>query len=232
MDFNGLFGAKVEDSDENSSDGYCGHYYASDEEGDEDEGGEHCGGEEGDPIGHREDEHDNFSGGASHAVDDGKIHPVVIEDFLGREFDGEEDAYLVYKEFARMKGFGVRKGNVGRVDGVLVRRDFFCRRQGTRHPKHYDRPERVREERLESRTDCKAKLKIYYDVQRSVWKVRTIFDKHNHELAPAMFSYLLPSHRKMSNGDKAQVDSMKQFGIPTSKIMAYMAGQSGGYRML
>ncbi|XP_057719305.1 protein FAR1-RELATED SEQUENCE 5-like [Arachis stenosperma] len=32
----------------------------------------------------------------------------------------------------------------------------------------------------------------------------------------------------MSDGDKAQVDSMKQFGIPTAKIMAYMAGQSGG----
>ncbi|XP_016185318.1 protein FAR1-RELATED SEQUENCE 5-like [Arachis ipaensis] len=36
----------------------------------------------------------------------------------------------------------------------------------------------------------------------------------------------------MSNGDKAQVDSTKQFGITTSKIMAYMAGQSGGYGML
>ncbi|KAL4275246.1 hypothetical protein AHAS_Ahas20G0088000 [Arachis hypogaea] len=53
-------------------------------------------------------------------------------------------------------GFGVRKRDVARVNGVLVRRDFFCYRQGTRHPKHYDRPERVREERLESRTDCKA----------------------------------------------------------------------------
>ncbi|RYQ79720.1 hypothetical protein Ahy_Scaffold1g106590 isoform B [Arachis hypogaea] len=124
---------------------------------------------------------------------------------MGREFVGEEDAYLAYKEFARMRGFGVRKGDVGRVDGVLVRRDFFCHRQGTRHAKHYDRPER---------------------------KVRTIFDEHNHELAPAMFSHLLPSHRSMSNGDKAQVDSMKQFGIPTAKIMAYMAGQSGGYGML
>ncbi|XP_052110239.1 protein FAR1-RELATED SEQUENCE 5-like [Arachis duranensis] len=74
-----------------------------------------------------------------------------------------------------------------------------------------------------------AKLKIYYDMQQSVWKVRTIVDEHNHELAPAMFTNLLPSHRKMSEGDKAQVDSFKQFGIPTSKIMAYMAGQSGGY---
>ncbi|RYR38890.1 hypothetical protein Ahy_A09g044188 [Arachis hypogaea] len=77
-----------------------------------------------------------------------------------------------------------------------------------------------------------AKLKIYYDMQQSVWKVRTIVDEHNHELAPAMFTNLLPSHRKMSEGDKAQVDSFKQFGIPTSKIMAYMAGQSGGYSML
>ncbi|RYR13809.1 hypothetical protein Ahy_B04g070602 isoform B [Arachis hypogaea] len=36
----------------------------------------------------------------------------------------------------------------------------------------------------------------------------------------------------MSNRDKAQMNSMKQFEIPTSKIMAYMAGQLGGYSML
>ncbi|RYR31869.1 hypothetical protein Ahy_B01g056804 [Arachis hypogaea] len=69
-------------------------------------------------------------------------------------------------------------------------------------------------------------------MQKSVWKVRTIIDEHNHKLAPAIFTNLLPSHRKISEGDKAQVDSFKQFGIPTSKIMAYMAGQSGGYSML
>ncbi|XLS79062.1 hypothetical protein HN51_063287, partial [Arachis hypogaea] len=40
MDFKQMFGAKAEDSDENSSNGYCARYYASDEEGDEDEGGE------------------------------------------------------------------------------------------------------------------------------------------------------------------------------------------------
>ncbi|XP_015959834.1 protein FAR1-RELATED SEQUENCE 5-like [Arachis duranensis] len=69
-------------------------------------------------------------------------------------------------------------------------------------------------------------------VLHNVWPVRTIFDEHNHDLAPVTFTHLLPSHRKMSDGDKAQVDSLKQFGIPTSKIMAYMAGQSGGYGML
>ncbi|RYQ84003.1 hypothetical protein Ahy_B10g102895 isoform C [Arachis hypogaea] len=47
-----------------------------------------------------------------------------------------------------------------------------------------------------------------------------------------MFTHLLPSHQKMSEGNRAQVDSFKQFGIATSKIMAYMAGQYGGYGML
>ncbi|KAL4357267.1 hypothetical protein AHAS_Ahas09G0169600 [Arachis hypogaea] len=57
-------------------------------------------------------------------------------------------------------------------------------------------------------------------------------DDHNYDLASTMFTHLLPCHRKMSDGDKAQVDSFKQFGIATSKIMAYIDGQSGGYGML
>ncbi|XP_016195919.1 protein FAR1-RELATED SEQUENCE 11-like [Arachis ipaensis] len=174
----------------------------------------------------------NGSGDPDDAAENGLRRPVSAKDFLGKEFATEEDAYAAYKEFAKLRGFGVRKGDVARVNGVLIRRDFFYHRQGTRHPKYYDRPERLREERLESRTDCKVKLKIYYDMQHSVWRVRTIVDEHNHELAPAVFARLLPSHRKMSDGDKAQVDSFKQFGIATSKIMAYIAGQSGGYGIL
>ncbi|RYR48492.1 hypothetical protein Ahy_A07g034513 [Arachis hypogaea] len=185
-----------------------------------------------------------FGMGTSHSESNKELHrlqgdvhgkvPVLLtaEDFLHIVFTSEEEAYNAYKEFAWTRGFGVRKGDVGWVDGVLVRQDIFCHRQGTRSDKHYDRPERVREERLESRTDCKAKLKIYYDVHDNVWRVRKIIDEHNHDMAPAAFCNLLPSHRKMSDGDKAQVNSMKQFGIPTSKIMAYMAGQSGGYSML
>ncbi|RYR13299.1 hypothetical protein Ahy_B04g070369 isoform A [Arachis hypogaea] len=99
------------------------------------------------------------------------------DDFLDKVFSTEEDAYAAYKQFARLRGFGVRKG----------------------------------------------------DVAHQVWKVRRIDDNHNHPLATTMFRHLLPSHRNLSDSDKAQVDSLKKFGIATSKIMAYMAGQSGGY---
>nr|XP_025662163.2 protein FAR1-RELATED SEQUENCE 5-like [Arachis hypogaea] len=232
IDFDRSFNSEGKDSVGSASNDSRGHYSASDDEYDDDDYLE-CneGRESGEKmVGGADD--GNGWGDANDAAEVGLRRPVVATDFLGKEFATEDDAYAAYKEFAKSRGFGVRKGDIARVNGVLIRRDFFCHRQGTRHAKHYDRPERVREERLESRTDCKAKLKIYYDMQHSVWRVRTIVDEHNHELAPAVFARLIRSHRKMSDGDKAQVDSLKQFGIATSKIMAYMAGQSGGYGML
>ncbi|XP_016199973.1 protein FAR1-RELATED SEQUENCE 5-like [Arachis ipaensis] len=232
MEFKRMFNLESEGSDGGSSDDFCGHYCASDDEYDDEEGFESRGGSDSGEKGEGDAVDGKGSSGAKNPGNGGPRGQPAADDFLGRKFATEEDAYAAYKKFARFKGFGVRKGDVACVNGVLIRRDFFCHRQGTRHPKHYDRPERVREERLESRTDCKAKLKIYYDVQHSVWMVRTIFDEHIHDLAPVTFTHLLPSHRKMSDGDKAQVESLKQFGIPTSKIMAYMAGQSGGYGML
>ncbi|XP_020962749.1 protein FAR1-RELATED SEQUENCE 5-like [Arachis ipaensis] len=232
MDFSHSFNSEGEDSVGSASDDSCGHYCPSGDTYDDEENLEcSAGGASGENSEGGADDGDG-SGDADDVAEGCLRRPVAAKDFLGKEFATKEDAYAAYKEFAKLRGFGVRKGDVARVNGVLIRRDFFCHRQGTRHPKHYDRHERVREERLESRTDCKAKLKIYYDMQHSVWRVSTIVDEHNHELAPAVFARLLPSNRKMSEGDKAQVDSWKQFGIATSKTMAYMAGQVGGYGML
>ncbi|XP_016178505.1 putative protein FAR1-RELATED SEQUENCE 10 [Arachis ipaensis] len=181
----------------------CQKYYCA---SDDDEGFECQKGPKGWENGIGDADDGKGFGGATDAADGGLSWPVIVKDFLGREFATEEDAYAAYKEFARFRGFGVRKGDAVRVKGVLIRRDFFCHRQGIKHPNH---SEQVWEERLESRTDCKAKLKIYHDVQHNVWKVSTIIDEHNHELALTIFTHLLPSHRKMSDGDKTQVDSMK-----------------------
>ncbi|RYR21703.1 hypothetical protein Ahy_B03g067027 [Arachis hypogaea] len=209
MNFSHLFNSEGEDSVGSASDDSCRHYCASGDTYDDDENLEcSAGGTSGENSEGGADD-GNGSGDADDVAEGCLRRPVDAKDFLGKEFATEEDAYAAYKEFAKLRGFGVRKGDVARVNGVLLRRDFFYHRQGTRHPKHYDRLERVREERLESRTDCKAKLKIYYDIQHSVWRVRTIVDEHNHELAPAVFARLLPSHRRMSEGGKAHVDSLK-----------------------
>ncbi|XP_057755795.1 protein FAR1-RELATED SEQUENCE 11-like [Arachis stenosperma] len=202
MDINRMFDIKGHESDAGNSDEFLGHYRGTDDEYDDVDDMDPGGGPEAREQGAAHAANCRESGGINDVASGTTSRQVVANDFLGREFATEEDAYAAYKEFAKFRGFGVRKGVVARVNGVLVRRDFFCHRQGKRHAKHYDRPERVKEERLESRTDYKAKLKIYYDVQHNVWKVRTIKDKHNHELAPVMFTHLLPSHRKMSVGHK------------------------------
>ncbi|MED6173351.1 hypothetical protein PIB30_058510 [Stylosanthes scabra] len=87
-----------------------------------------------------------------------------VEDFAGKEFASEEEALDAYKAFARFRGFGVRKGDIGRVNGVVVRRDFFCHRHGLRRAIHYDRPDRMRQEKMETRTDCKARMKNFMEM--------------------------------------------------------------------
>ncbi|MED6159625.1 hypothetical protein PIB30_043913 [Stylosanthes scabra] len=55
-----------------------------------------------------------------------------------------------------------------------------------------DRPNMVREERMESKTDCKAKINVLYDVHYDVWRVRKIINDHNYDMVPVMFVTSLP----------------------------------------
>ncbi|MED6216269.1 hypothetical protein PIB30_005857 [Stylosanthes scabra] len=73
-------------------------------------------------------------------------------------FEGVEDAYNRYVAYARTTGFAVRKGNsVKDESGNIVRKFFYCNRQGLREKKHYERPDRKRAHKAEIRTNCYAK---------------------------------------------------------------------------
>ena len=67
------------------------------------------------------------------------------------------------------------------------------------------------------------------DKGTSTWKVRKFEEGHNHELTPLRFVHLIPNHHRLTDADKAQIDSMHKYGIQTSQIMGFMAGQSGVY---
>ncbi|RYR39183.1 hypothetical protein Ahy_A09g044656 [Arachis hypogaea] len=170
MDFRRLFNSEGKDSDGSAFDDSCRHYRASDDEYD-DENVESNEGRESEEksVGGAVD--GNGSGNADDAADGGLHRPVGAKDFLGEKFATEENAYAAYKKFAKLRGFGVRKGD------------------------------------------------------HSVWRVRTIVDEHNHELAPAVFAHRLPSRVMVTR-------HIWIVSIATSKIMAYMAGKSGGYGML
>ncbi|RYR01871.1 hypothetical protein Ahy_B06g080731 [Arachis hypogaea] len=52
---------------------------------------------------------------------------------------------------------------------------------------------------------------------------------HNHDLVPQCLVHLIPNHRGLTESQKAQVNTMHENGLLTSKIMGLMVGQAGGY---
>ncbi|XP_025665305.1 protein FAR1-RELATED SEQUENCE 5-like [Arachis hypogaea] len=155
------------------------------------------------------------------------------DDILNQVWNSVEDAYEFYRRYGRVNGFGVRKGDSDKDShGNVVRYRFFCNKEGLREIKHYNRIDRQRGHKAETRTGCKAMLSIYLEKSEQKWKVRKVVLDHNHDLAPVGMSYLIRSHHKMTDAAKAHIDGMHAYGIGTSKILGHMDGMSGGYSLL
>ncbi|RYR65083.1 hypothetical protein Ahy_A03g011074 [Arachis hypogaea] len=158
---------------------------------------------------------------------------LSADDILNQVWKSVEDAYEFYRRYGRVNRFGVRKGDSGKDShSNVVRYQFFCNKEGLREIKHYNRIDRQRGHKPETRTGCKAMLSIYLEKSEQKWKVRKVVLDHNHDLAPVGMSYLIRSHRKMTDAAKAHIDGMHAYGIGTSKILGHMAGMSGGYSLL
>ncbi|KAK7260548.1 hypothetical protein RIF29_26690 [Crotalaria pallida] len=61
---------------------------------------------------------------------------------------------------------------------------------------------------------------------------RCFNDQHNHETVDEESSALFRSHRIMTKEDSAQINCMREAGIPIPKIYAMLACQSGGYPLI
>ncbi|XP_072087085.1 protein FAR1-RELATED SEQUENCE 5-like [Arachis hypogaea] len=100
---------------------------------------------------------------------------------------------------------------------------------GLRKKKYYDNVSLKREQRVETRTNCQAKLCLYFDKSATIWRVMNLFDEDNHDLVPQYMVHLIPNHRQLTDANKAQADIMHMYSVKTSQIMWFMAGQAGGY---
>ncbi|XP_072066661.1 protein FAR1-RELATED SEQUENCE 5-like [Arachis hypogaea] len=112
----------------------------------------------------------------------GDVFGLTAAKIENKVFRTEERAYEFYMRFGKCHGFGVRKGDYGKDDDRnVIRRRFFCNRAGLRDEKHYNRLDRKRFHKPETRTNCQAKLSIYLDKESSNWKVWKVILEHNHE---------------------------------------------------
>ncbi|RYR47326.1 hypothetical protein Ahy_A07g033261 [Arachis hypogaea] len=97
------------------------------------------------------------------------------DDILNQVWNSVEDAYEFYRRYGRVNGFGVRKGDSDKDShGNVVRYRFFCNKEGLREIKHYNRIDRQRGHKAETRTGCKAMLSIYLEKSEQKWKVRKV----------------------------------------------------------
>ncbi|KDO38459.1 hypothetical protein CISIN_1g047657mg, partial [Citrus sinensis] len=69
------------------------------------------------------------------------------------EFGSEEEVEICFREYARTKGFGIRKHNKRRnVQGKITHIAWVCSREGFRYRKHLENKRRIREARPMTRT--------------------------------------------------------------------------------
>ncbi|KAJ1395595.1 MULE transposase domain [Sesbania bispinosa] len=113
------------------------------------------------------------------------IHELTHDDIRRLEFGSEGEAYSFYSDYAKQRGFAVRKDDIERNEnGDIVKRYLVCNKEGTRDKKHLERKDRVREARPITHVQCTTRMCVYLDMRSGKWKVSAFHDYHNHELTP------------------------------------------------
>ncbi|KAL4300858.1 hypothetical protein AHAS_Ahas17G0242900 [Arachis hypogaea] len=82
--------------------------------------------------------------------------------------------------------------------------------KGLRDAKHYNRLDRRKVHKPETRTNCEARFSIYLDNSASSWRVRKIDNKHNHELTLRCMVHLIVKYRSLIDAAKAQIDGFNK----------------------
>ncbi|KAL4349681.1 hypothetical protein AHAS_Ahas10G0066300 [Arachis hypogaea] len=147
-----------------------------------------------------------------------------MDDILKKDWVNNDNAYEFYRKFGKLHGFGMRKGD--------SRKDCEGNLEGLRERKHYDKVDRTRIHKPETRTNCKSMLSVFLDKNDKCRKVRMLVVEHNHELTLAGMVHLIANHHWLMEVAKNLIDKMQAYSIATSKIGGYMADMAGGYSLL
>ncbi|CAJ2672748.1 unnamed protein product [Trifolium pratense] len=117
------------------------------------------------------------------------ISELTNDEIRGLEFDSEEQAIQFYQSFAEFHGFAIRKDYVRRDDDdKIVVRQLVCNRAG----KNSKKEGRGKVLKMNTRTDCPARLQVNLNVETDKWTVFAFEPCHNHPLMPTRYVHLIP----------------------------------------
>ncbi|PIA38288.1 hypothetical protein AQUCO_02800159v1 [Aquilegia coerulea] len=150
-------------------------------------------------------------------------------DILDARFDTDEEAYLFYNEYAKFKGFSVRKDHKTVIKGKTCRRRFICSCAGQRANKWSNLQRRRKKARRLTRCDCPALLNIVYSEEVNTWIVLDFKSEHSHVLAPTDGSQFLRSHRKVSVSNALLAEGLYGLGVSKKKVMDLIVARAGSH---
>ncbi|KAF2914995.1 hypothetical protein DAI22_10g205800 [Oryza sativa Japonica Group] len=167
-------------------------------------------------------------------MDEDEVSLEEMEEYnmvASKLFRSEEDGYKFYNEYARCKGFSIRRDKVKRFSGteLVFWRRFYCSCEGYRTLKNFERTNRKREPRALTRCGCKAMLEIELNGETGMWFVSGFEARHSHRLANLDLVAFLRSHREVNDAQKAEAVELGVGGLRTCQIMEVMENNNGGY---
>ncbi|XP_073021702.1 protein FAR1-RELATED SEQUENCE 5-like [Primulina eburnea] len=147
---------------------------------------------------------------------------------VGMVVNSVEDAYLLYCQYAHAKGLSARKGDQRCFSHTseLQSKEFNCSCEGSKDERSSSK-KIVVYQKLITRTNCKAKLKITRE-KGGEWRVSRFVEEHNHEMFPSDQTHLLRSARNISHAKNSTLESMVNAGISVSNVVSFMENEACG----
>lgn len=99
----------------------------------------------------------------------------------GKVFNSEKEVYDFYSNFAKTRGFNVRRGKaeyLGSDKSVLRAKSFLCTCQGLKSVQQINKQTRYKKQ--STRTGCGAMIRCA--VNDGMWKISKVVLEHNHDL--------------------------------------------------
>ncbi|XP_020262940.1 protein FAR1-RELATED SEQUENCE 5-like [Asparagus officinalis] len=156
-------------------------------------------------------------------VENGEDNLNSVDPYIGMEFSTHEEAYNFYNAYARLKGFGVRKGHTAwsRKKDAILSRIFVCDKEGFKSLKDKREDGRNVIRKFDTRCGCNARMVIGLDRSTEKWVVRKLTSKHNgHPLTTPTRVKKHYSHRTLhrAQSTKRLIDTLDNQGLRPSAI--------------
>ncbi|XP_038678529.1 protein FAR1-RELATED SEQUENCE 5-like [Tripterygium wilfordii] len=79
-----------------------------------------------------------------------------------------------------------------------------------------------------TKTDCKARLKVFLDKHRAKYIVNEFVEQHNHELQPPTTIHMLRSHREVITAHALAIELASDSGLTPKVTQELMSREAGG----